>query len=63
MFSTCPQEHYFDCPYQLSSETSGQTYLDALVSHLLCNDSFSHSKSPAIWKIVVHLICETGTFW
>ncbi|KMT05380.1 hypothetical protein BVRB_7g175120 [Beta vulgaris subsp. vulgaris] len=32
MFSTCPQEHYFDCPYQLSSETSGQTYLDALVS-------------------------------
>ncbi|KNA13092.1 hypothetical protein SOVF_119950 [Spinacia oleracea] len=32
MFSTCPQEHYFDCPYQLSSETSGQTFLDAMVS-------------------------------
>uniref|UniRef100_A0A803KS74 Protein phosphatase n=1 Tax=Chenopodium quinoa TaxID=63459 RepID=A0A803KS74_CHEQI len=32
MFSTCTQEHYFDCPYQLSSETSGQTYLDAMVS-------------------------------
>uniref|UniRef100_A0A0E0JEG7 Protein phosphatase n=1 Tax=Oryza punctata TaxID=4537 RepID=A0A0E0JEG7_ORYPU len=31
MFSTCPQEHYFDCPYQLSSEAIGQTYLDALV--------------------------------
>ncbi|XP_057548328.1 probable protein phosphatase 2C 1 [Amaranthus tricolor] len=32
MFSTCPQEHYFDCPYQLSSQSSGQTYLDAMVS-------------------------------
>ncbi|KAM0883372.1 hypothetical protein ACQ4PT_031680 [Festuca glaucescens] len=31
MFSTCPQEHYFDCPYQLSSEAIGQTYQDALV--------------------------------
>ncbi|XP_010521990.1 PREDICTED: probable protein phosphatase 2C 26 [Tarenaya hassleriana] len=29
IFSTTPQEHYFDCPYQLSSEESGQTYLDA----------------------------------
>jgi protein phosphatase PTC7 len=35
MFSTCPQEHYFDCPYQLSSEAIGQTYLDALVCALL----------------------------
>ncbi|KAK9706681.1 hypothetical protein RND81_07G144300 [Saponaria officinalis] len=32
MFSTCPQEHYFDCPYQLSSEASTQTYLDAVVT-------------------------------
>ncbi|KAH9623568.1 hypothetical protein KSS87_013172 [Heliosperma pusillum] len=32
MFTTCPQEHYFDCPYQLSSEASTQTYLDAVVS-------------------------------
>ncbi|XAR60780.1 Phosphoprotein phosphatase [Bertholletia excelsa] len=32
MFSTCPQEHYFDCPYQLSSEAVGDTYLDAMVS-------------------------------
>lgn len=32
VFTTCPQEHSFDCPYQLSSETSGQTYLDAAVS-------------------------------
>lgn len=32
IFSTCPQEHYFDCPYQLSSEVTTQTYLDAMVS-------------------------------
>ncbi|XP_057483289.1 probable protein phosphatase 2C 26 isoform X1 [Actinidia eriantha] len=31
IFSTSPQEHYFDCPYQLSSEVVGQTYLDATV--------------------------------
>ncbi|KAG2584391.1 probable protein phosphatase 2C 1 isoform X2 [Panicum virgatum] len=31
MFSICPQEHYFDCPYQISSEAAGQTYQDALV--------------------------------
>ncbi|GMH07438.1 hypothetical protein Nepgr_009278 [Nepenthes gracilis] len=31
VFSTFPQEHYFDCPYQLSSEPVGQTYLDAVV--------------------------------
>ncbi|GMY12610.1 phosphatase 2c 26 [Fagus crenata] len=31
IFSTSPQEHYFDCPYQLSSEVVGQTYLDAMV--------------------------------
>ncbi|KAG9445321.1 hypothetical protein H6P81_016661 [Aristolochia fimbriata] len=31
IFSTCPQEHYFDCPYQLSSEMVGQTYKDAMV--------------------------------
>ncbi|CAK9180181.1 unnamed protein product [Ilex paraguariensis] len=32
IFSSTPQEHYFDCPYQLSSEVVGQTYLDAKVS-------------------------------
>ncbi|CAO2208894.1 unnamed protein product [Urochloa humidicola] len=31
MFSIYPQEHYFDCPYQISSEAVGQTYQDALV--------------------------------
>ncbi|OAY66805.1 putative protein phosphatase 2C 26, partial [Ananas comosus] len=29
VFSTAPQEHFFDCPYQLSSELIGQTYRDA----------------------------------
>ncbi|PIA59554.1 hypothetical protein AQUCO_00400441v1 [Aquilegia coerulea] len=33
-FSTSPQEHYFDCPYQLSSHEAGQTYLDAMVSEV-----------------------------
>ncbi|PIM97514.1 Serine/threonine protein phosphatase [Handroanthus impetiginosus] len=32
VFSTSPQEHYFDCPYQLSSEAVGQTFLDATVT-------------------------------
>ncbi|XP_031400746.1 probable protein phosphatase 2C 26 isoform X3 [Punica granatum] len=32
VFSTSPQEHYFDCPHQLSSEVVGQTYLDAVMS-------------------------------
>ncbi|XP_041998711.1 probable protein phosphatase 2C 26 isoform X1 [Salvia splendens] len=31
VFSTSPQEHYFDCPFQLSSEAAGQTFLDATV--------------------------------
>ncbi|XP_065847781.1 probable protein phosphatase 2C 26 isoform X1 [Euphorbia lathyris] len=32
IFASSPQEHYFDCPYQLSSEMVGQTYIDAMVS-------------------------------
>ncbi|CAJ2640402.1 probable protein phosphatase 2C 26 [Trifolium pratense] len=34
IFSTTPQEHYFDCPYQLCSARVGQTYLDAMVSNV-----------------------------
>nr|XP_043609868.1 probable protein phosphatase 2C 26 [Erigeron canadensis] len=34
IFSTFPQEHYFDCPYQLSSEAVTQTYLDATVTSI-----------------------------
>ncbi|XP_054819281.1 probable protein phosphatase 2C 26 [Prosopis cineraria] len=32
IFATSPQEHYFDCPFQLSSQMAGQTCLDAVVS-------------------------------
>ncbi|KAL3850568.1 hypothetical protein ACJIZ3_012450 [Penstemon smallii] len=32
VFSTSAQEHYFDCPYQLSSEPISQTFLDATVT-------------------------------
>ncbi|XP_078436122.1 protein phosphatase 2C family protein [Wolffia australiana] len=31
IFSTSPLEHYFDCPFQLSSEALTQTYKDAVV--------------------------------
>ncbi|XP_042399418.1 probable protein phosphatase 2C 1 isoform X2 [Zingiber officinale] len=34
VFATSPQDHYFDCPYQLSSEIYGQTYQDATVCSL-----------------------------
>ncbi|XP_050218041.1 probable protein phosphatase 2C 26 [Mercurialis annua] len=34
IFSSSIQEHYFDCPYQLSSEMLTQTYADAMVSSL-----------------------------
>ncbi|KAH6556520.1 hypothetical protein KP509_1Z173900 [Ceratopteris richardii] len=31
IFATSPQQHYFDCPYQLSSEPEAQTSKDATV--------------------------------
>ncbi|KAL4189596.1 hypothetical protein AMTRI_Chr08g207950 [Amborella trichopoda] len=34
VLSSSPQEHYFDCPFQLSSESGGQTYEDAAVNIL-----------------------------
>ncbi|XP_029153026.1 probable protein phosphatase 2C 26 isoform X1 [Arachis hypogaea] len=37
IFSTSPQEHYFDCPFQLSSERAGQTYLDAALGKQVSN--------------------------
>ncbi|XP_052288841.1 probable protein phosphatase 2C 26 isoform X4 [Citrus sinensis] len=47
-FSSSPQEHYFDCPYQLSSEAVGQTYLDAMaLANLACSHSTdSNFDSP-----------------
>lgn len=53
IFSTFPQEHYFDCPYQLSSEVVGQTYIDATVwwfKHL----PFFHMRNEVI-DIVAYL--------
>ncbi|XP_058075467.1 probable protein phosphatase 2C 26 isoform X2 [Magnolia sinica] len=41
VFSTSPQEHSFDCPYQLSSEVVGQTYQDAMA---LAELASNHSK-------------------
>lgn len=32
IFATCCQEHYFDCPFQLSSEAVTQTYNDAVIT-------------------------------
>uniref|UniRef100_A0A7I4BT21 Protein phosphatase n=1 Tax=Physcomitrium patens TaxID=3218 RepID=A0A7I4BT21_PHYPA len=31
VFASQPQQHYFDCPYQFSSEQSGQSAADAMV--------------------------------
>lgn len=46
VFSTSPQEHYFDCPFQLSSEAAGQTFLDATV--LNYSVPLEHSIIPSI---------------
>lgn len=48
-FSTSPQEHYFNCPFQLSSQAFGQTYRDAVVIILYptlydCHLHPSHSE-------------------
>ncbi|KAF9665848.1 hypothetical protein SADUNF_Sadunf16G0166600 [Salix dunnii] len=51
IFSTSPQEHYFDCPYQLSSEMAGQTYLDAVVCGLYSIISFLSSE-----LVVYHIL-------
>lgn len=41
VYSTSPQEHYFDCPYQLSSEAVGQTFIDATVLNPIHHMNFS----------------------
>lgn len=45
VFSTSPQEHYFDCPYQLSSEAVGQTFMDATVLNPIHHMNFSQHDS------------------
>ncbi|XP_024538756.1 probable protein phosphatase 2C 26 [Selaginella moellendorffii] len=34
VFATSPQQHYFDCPYQFSSEVGGQTAEDSAVHEI-----------------------------
>ncbi|RWW27459.1 hypothetical protein GW17_00008109, partial [Ensete ventricosum] len=57
VFATSPQEHYFDCPYQLSSEKIGQTYQDAMVILLssILLDSFSKFILSIVAKILANL--------
>ncbi|KAB1202236.1 putative protein phosphatase 2C 26 [Morella rubra] len=60
-FSTSPQEHYFDCPYQLSSEVVGQTYLDAMVSsvELMEGDTMVMGSDGLFDNVFDHEILST----
>ncbi|XP_010264540.1 PREDICTED: probable protein phosphatase 2C 26 [Nelumbo nucifera] len=60
-FSTSPQEHYFDCPYQLSSEAAGQTYLDAVVStvELIEGDTIVMGSDGLFDNVYDHEIVST----
>ncbi|KAG5401721.1 hypothetical protein IGI04_016328 [Brassica rapa subsp. trilocularis] len=40
IFSTTPQEYYFDCPYQLSSQGPAQTYQDASKGDVIVMGSY-----------------------
>ncbi|XP_059626425.1 probable protein phosphatase 2C 26 isoform X2 [Cornus florida] len=61
IFSSSPQEHYFDCPYQLSSEAVGQTYLDATVSsvELMEGDSVVMGSDGLFDNVFDHEIVST----
>ncbi|XP_050289354.1 probable protein phosphatase 2C 26 isoform X1 [Quercus robur] len=61
ILSTFPQEHYFDCPYQLSSEAVGQTYLDAMVSsvELMEGDTIIMGSDGLFDNVFDHEIIST----
>ncbi|KAK6935674.1 hypothetical protein RJ641_032704 [Dillenia turbinata] len=61
IFSSSPQEHYFDCPYQLSSERVGQTYLDATVDNteLLEGDTIVMGSDGLFDNVFDHEIVST----
>ncbi|XP_004500319.1 probable protein phosphatase 2C 26 isoform X2 [Cicer arietinum] len=61
IFSTSPQEHYFDCPFQLSSERVGQTYLDAAVSNveLMEGDTIVMGSDGLFDNVFDHEIVQT----
>ncbi|XP_022154888.1 probable protein phosphatase 2C 26 isoform X2 [Momordica charantia] len=63
IFSTSPQEHYFDCPYQLSSERVGQTFLDATVSNveLMEGDILVMGSDGLFDNVFDHEILATAT--
>lgn len=58
VFSTSPQEHYFDCPYQLSSEASGQTYLDATVWRSMHPEIFRRLTMILSWFSNLLMFCK-----
>ncbi|RVX22878.1 putative protein phosphatase 2C 26 [Vitis vinifera] len=57
------QEHYFDCPYQLSSEVITQTYLDATVTSvkLLEGDTIVMGSDGLFDNVFDHEIVSTIT--
>ncbi|XP_027933200.1 probable protein phosphatase 2C 26 isoform X2 [Vigna unguiculata] len=61
VFSTSPQEHYFDCPFQLSSEGVGQTYLDAAVCNvqLMEGDTIVMGSDGLFDNVFDHEIVQT----
>ncbi|XP_057428951.1 probable protein phosphatase 2C 26 [Lotus japonicus] len=61
VFSTSPQEHYFDCPFQLSSERVGQTYLDAAVCNveLIEGDTIVMGSDGLFDNVFDHEILQT----
>ncbi|KAM5583088.1 putative protein phosphatase 2C 26 [Rosa sericea] len=62
-FSTSPQEHYFDCPFQLSSQAFGQTYRDAVVSsvELIEGDTIVMGSDGLFDNVFDHEIVSTLT--
>ncbi|XP_050367476.1 probable protein phosphatase 2C 26 [Argentina anserina] len=62
-FSTLPQEHYFDCPFQLSSQAFGQTYRDAVLSsvELMEGDTIVMGSDGLFDNVFDHEIVSTLT--
>ncbi|KAL6200419.1 hypothetical protein ACLB2K_030200 [Fragaria x ananassa] len=62
-FSTSPQEHYFNCPFQLSSQAFGQTYRDAVLStvELMEGDTIVMGSDGLFDNVFDHEIVSTLT--
>eukprot|EP00262_Sarcandra_glabra_P011666 TRINITY_DN2850_c0_g1_i1.p1 TRINITY_DN2850_c0_g1~~TRINITY_DN2850_c0_g1_i1.p1 ORF type:complete len:300 (+),score=55.35 TRINITY_DN2850_c0_g1_i1:93-992(+) len=61
VFSMPTQEHYFDCPYQLSSEMIGQTFRDAMVCklELIEGDTIVMGSDGLFDNVFAHEIVST----